>query len=325
MSKTKVLVCGATGFIGRNITEKLVANKNYEVHAVRFNRPEYSVSDVTWHQADLRRPEDIETVIKGVDIIVQAAATTSGSKDILNKPYIHVTDNAVMNSYIFRAAFEHKVKHVIFFSCTVMYPSSEKSWKESDDFENKHIERKYYGSAITKLYIEKLCEFYADISSAKFTAIRHSNIYGPHDKYDLERSHFFGATITKVLTSKDEIIVWGKGEEKRDLLYISDLLEFVELVIKKQKENYRLYNCGYGEAVSIKDLVNKIVNRSGKLVKIEHDLTKPTIKTSLALDCDLAQQELGWQPRTTLEDGIAKTIAWWRANVNYEKKKTVES
>jgi nucleoside-diphosphate-sugar epimerase len=60
-------------------------------------------------------------------------------------------------------------------------------------------------------------------------------------------------------------------------------------------------------------------------VKIEHDLTKPTIKTSLALDCDLAQQELGWQPRTTLEDGIAKTISWWRANVNYEKKKTVES
>ena len=105
MKKTKVLVCGATGFIGRNITEKLVANKNYEVHAVRFTRPEYSVSDVTWHQADLRRPEDIETVIKGVDIIVQAAATTSGSKDILNKPYIHVTDNAVMNSYLFRAAF----------------------------------------------------------------------------------------------------------------------------------------------------------------------------------------------------------------------------
>lgn len=325
MSKTKVLVCGATGFIGRNITEKLVANKNYEVHAVRFTRPEYSVSDVTWHQADLRRPEDIETVIKGVDIIVQAAATTSGSKDILNKPYIHVTDNAVMNSYLFRAAFEHKVKHVIFFSCTVMYPSSEKLLKESDFDANPPLYHRYFGVGNTKLYVEKMCEFYSNIGETKFTAIRHSNIYGPYDKFDLDRSHVFGATITKVLTATDKITVWGSGEEERDLLYVDDLTDFVELAIKKQKENYRLYNCGYGEAVSIKYLVNKIVNRSGKLVKVEHDLTKPTIKTSLALDCDLAQQELGWQPRTTLEDGIAKTIAWWRANVNYEKKKNVES
>ena len=325
MSKTKVLVCGATGFIGRNITEKLVANKNYEVHAVRFNRPEYSVSDVTWHQADLRRPEDIETVIKGVDIIVQAAATTSGSKDILNKPYIHVTDNAVMNSYIFRAAFEHKVKHVIFFSCTVMYPSSEKFLKESDFDANTPLYHRYFGVGNTKLYVEKMCEFYSDIGETKFTAIRHSNIYGPHDKFDLDGSHVFGATITKVLTATDKITVWGSGEEERDLLYVDDLTIFVELAIKKQKENYRLYNCGYGEAVSIKDLVNKIVKNSGKLVKIEYDLSKPTIKTSLALNCDLAQQELGWQPRTTLEDGIAKTISWWRANVNYEKKKTVES
>ena len=325
MSKTKVLVCGATGFIGRNITEKLVANKNYEVHAVRFNRPEYSVSDVTWHQADLRRPEDIETVIKGVDIIVQAAATTSGSKDILNKPYIHVTDNAVMNSYIFRAAFEHKVKHVIFFSCTVIYQSSEKSLKESDFDANTPLYQRYFGVGNTKLYVEKMCEFYSDIGETKFTAIRHSNIYGPHDKFDLDGSHVFGATITKVLTATDKITVWGSGEEERDLLYVDDLTIFVELAIKKQKENYRLYNCGYGEAVSIKDLVNKIVKNSGKLVKIEYDLSKPTIKTSLALNCDLAQQELGWQPRTTLEDGIAKTISWWRANVNYEKKKTVES
>ena len=315
MSKTKVLVCGATGFIGRNITEKLVANKNYEVHAVRFTRPEYIIPDVTWHRADLRRPEDIETVIKGADIIVQAAATTSGSKDILNKPYIHVTDNAVMNSYLFRAAFEHKVKHVIFFSCTVMYPSSEKSWKESDDFENKHIERKYYGSAITKLYIEKLCEFYADISSTKFTAIRHSNIYGPHDKYDLERSHFFGATINKIFAGKDNIIVWGKGQEKRDLLFVSDLLDFVELVIKHQKENYKIYNCSYGKSFAIKDIISETVEASGNKLKILHDLTKPTINTNISLSSQLAKSEIGWEPKVDLSDGINKTIQWYKRSI----------
>ena len=70
----------------------------------------------------------------------------------------------------------------------------------------------------------------------KTTAIRHSNIYGPYDKYDFERSHVCGATISKVLTSKNDVIVWGTGEEERDLLYIDDLVEFVESAILNQRE-----------------------------------------------------------------------------------------
>ena len=326
MSVMKVLVCGATGFIGRNITERLALCSEFDIHAVSFKRSEYDFPNVTWHKADLRNSDDVERVLEGMDVIIQAAATTSGSKDIVDRPYIHVTDNAVMNSYIFRIAFEYKIKHVIFFSCTVMYPSSETPLLESDFDANKPIHTRYFGTGYTKVYIERMCEFFADISDTKFTAIRHSNIYGPHDKFDLERSHVFGATITKVLTAKDKITVWGSGEEERDLLYIDDLTNFVELVIEKQSENYRLYNCGYGKAVAIKDLVNKIVSSSGKAIKIEHDLSKPTIKTSLFLDCGLAKQELGWQPTTTLEDGIAKTISWWCANVNLKiPEKTFES
>src|SRR5579862_2980494 len=210
--KKKVLICGATGFIGRNMTEQLSKLAEYEVHAVRFQRPEYSCKNVIWHQADLRRPEDVERVVKGMDIIIQAAATTSGSKDIVSRPYIHVTDNAVMNSYLFRSAFEHKIKHVLFFSCTVMYQSSDTALKESDFDANTPLHPRYFGVGNTKLYIEKMCEFYAGISDTKFTAIRHSNIYGSHDKYDLERSHVFGATITKVMQADDKITVWGTGD-----------------------------------------------------------------------------------------------------------------
>jgi nucleoside-diphosphate-sugar epimerase len=319
--KKKVLICGATGFIGRNFTEQLSKLPEYEVHAVRFQRPPYDCPNVTWHHADLRRPEDIERVIKGMDIIIQAAATTSGSKDIVTRPYIHVTDNAVMNSYLFRAAFEHKIKHVIFFSCTVMYPSSDKGLKESDFDANTPLHPRYFGVGNTKLYIEKMCEFYSRIAETKFTAIRHSNIYGPHDKFDLERSHVFGATVTKVMSAQDKITVWGTGEEERDLLYVDDLVDFVSLAIQKQTEKYRLYNCGYGQAIAIKDLVNKIVKHSGKNLAIEHDLSQPTIKTSLFLDCTLAQNELGWKVKTDLDIGIKNTLAWWQQHI---AKKTLE-
>jgi GDP-L-fucose synthase len=313
--KQKILICGATGFIGRNLTEQLSQRSDLEVHAVRFNRPEYACPNVTWHHADLRNPEAVERVVKGMDVIIQAAATTSGSKDIVTKPYIHVTDNAIMNSYLFRSAFEHKIKHVIFFSCTVMYSSSDTALKESDFDANKALHPRYFGVGNTKIYMEKMCEFYAGISATKFTAIRHSNIYGPHDKFDLERSHVFGATITKVMSATDKISVWGTGEEERDLLHVDDLINFVELAIKKQPENYRLYNCGYGQAITIKNLVNSVVRLSGKDLKIEHDLTQPTIKTSLFLDCTLAETELGWTPKIKLEDGIKLTLDWWQENI----------
>ena len=235
MKKTKILVTGITGFIGRNIAERLIQRDDVELYGTYFrSKPHKSFiknKKITLSKVNLTKKDHVDKIIAGKDIIIQAAAVTTGSKDVVTRPYVHVTDNAVMNSLIFRACFENKVQHLIFFSCTTMYPNQQKPVKE-EDFNHKIID-KYFGVGWTKVYIEKMCEFYSRISKTKYTAIRHSNIYGPYDKYDLERSHFFGATITKVLTEKgDKISVWGDGSEERDLLYVSDLVDFVETVIK---------------------------------------------------------------------------------------------
>jgi len=155
----------------------------------------------------------------------------------------------------------------------------------------------------------------------KTTAIRHSNIYGPYDKFDLERSHVFGATVTKAMTADKKVIVWGTGEEERDLLHVDDLVSFVDLLIKNQTDGYRLYNCGYGKKVSIKNLVEMIIDATGKDLQIEHDLSQPTIKTSLFLNCDKASKEINWQPKVDMTDGINRTVSWWRENINPETLK----
>lgn len=313
-----VAVCGATGFIGRNIVERLSGRADLRITAVRFQRPEFvleaSINPIRWIQADLRDPQDVKRAVEGADVVVQAAATTSGARDIVNRPYIHVTDNAVMNSYLLREAFESKVKHFVFFSCTVMYPSSDTPLKEADWNGAMEANPRYFGVANTKVYLEKMLEFFSNISEMKTTAIRHSNIYGPHDKFDLDRSHVFGATITKTLTALDKVVVWGTGEEERDLLYIDDLVEFVEAVIDRQAHKHRVYNCGAGSKISIRDLVQKIIAASGKKLKIVHDNSQPSIKTSICLDNTLATRELGWAPKVSLEDGIARTLAWWEEN-----------
>lgn len=316
MAKTRVLITGATGFVGRNMVEHFAARDDISVTAGYNRRPPFKCAGVQWLQADLTNAADVERCVADADVIIHAAATTSGSKDILSQPQIHITDNAVMNSLLLRAAFEHEIQHLIFFSCLIMYPPKDGPLVE-DDFTGENIPDAYFGAAWTKIYIEKMCEFFARSGKTKFTVVRHSNIYGPHDKFDLERSHVFGATVSKVLSAIDgRITVWGSGEEGRDLLYVDDLVTFVEAAVERQTAAFGLYNVGAGEAVRIRDLVAKIVAASGRDLEIVHDLSKPTIPTNVSLDCTRALDDLGWRPGVSLDDGIARTIAWWRENIS---------
>ncbi|MFH1724053.1 MAG: NAD-dependent epimerase/dehydratase family protein [Elusimicrobiota bacterium] len=316
MTRQKVLVCGATGFIGRNIAEALALRDDLEVFGTCWKSPPLEHPRIRMRKADLTRPDHVEEALRGMDVVIQAAATTSGSKDIVNRPYIHVTDNAVMNSLIFRAAHDRKIKRVIFFSCTVMYHSSDTPLKETDFDANRELHRNYFGVGWTKVYIEKMCEFYSRIGDVRYTVIRHSNIYGPYDKFDLERSHVFGATTAKVMTAAGgRITVWGTGEEGRDLLYVSDLADFVQLAMEKQESAFELFNVGRGEAVSIRELVAKIIAVSGKRIEVDHDLSKPTIKTSLCVDTSKAKAALGWAPKVSLDEGIRNTLEWYQANI----------
>lgn len=325
MGKKKVLVCGASGFIGRNIAERLIERNDFDVYGTYLNSKPWSNPKIKMVRVDLTNKEEVKQAIGGMDILIQAAATTSGAKDIVTKPYYHVTDNVIMNAFIFRAAYEYKLSHLIFFSCTTMYQSSNTPVKEANFDANKEIHPSYFGGGWTKVYNEKMCEFYSRISDTKYTVIRHSNIYGPYDKFDLEKSHVFGATVTKVMNAPEggKIVVWGQGDEERDLLYISDLVDVVETAIEKQNAKFELYNTGYGSSISVTNLVKKIIKFSGKDIGIEYDLTKPSIKTKLCLDITKAKDSLGWFPKVTIGEGIRKTLKWYKDNVKGRKENEV--
>src|SRR3989338_1624189 len=114
--KRRVLICGASGFIGRNVAESLIKRNDLELYGTYLNSPPLKNPGIKMSRADLTNKEDIERIIPGIDVIIQAAAVTTGAKDIVTRPYLHVTDNAVMNSLILRAVYEHNVSHSLFFS-----------------------------------------------------------------------------------------------------------------------------------------------------------------------------------------------------------------
>ena len=267
-NKKKILICGGTGFIGRNILLNFSREKKYVVYATYNNKEKLKIKNVNWIKADLTNKKDVNKVIKNKNIVIQAAATTSGSKDIVNSPEIHVTDNAIMNSLIINSCNKFNIDHFIFFSCTVMYPHSKRYLKESSVNKLDKISDKYFGVGNTKVYIEKVCEFFSKIGRTKYTCIRHSNIYGPHDKFDLDKGHFFASNLLKIHNNQNgKIKIWGKGNEMRDMLHVNDLIDFVKKVINSQTKNFKLYNCTYGKSYKVLEIIKRMIKSSGKKLK----------------------------------------------------------
>lgn len=312
MKKKKILVLGANGFIGQNIL-RFLNSKKYKLYGCYLNRKP-KINNIIFKKANLLRKNEVEKIFENMDIVINAAAITTGAKDIVSKPFMHVTDNSIINALVLRVAFEKKIKHIIMLSCTVMYRSSNKPISEKDYKEDQRPYEKYFGGAWMKVYMEKTAEFFSKLSKCKYTIIRHSNIYGPHDNYNLNTSHFMAATIKKVIDSKNVINVWGDGTEKRDLLYVKDLCDFIDKAIKRQKLKFRIYNVGLGKAHSIKSIVKKTIEVSKKNIVIKWNKSAPTIKTNICLNCSLAKKEIGWSPNTTLTEGIKNTISWYQKN-----------
>jgi len=220
-----------------------------------------------------------------------------------------------MNAWIFREAMLSKVGHVLFPSCTVMYQPKEFPQKESDWNASDEIYPSYFGVGNMKVFNENMCDFYSRLGTTKFTAFRHSNVYGPYDKFDLDKCHVVPAFVKKVSDAVSEFEVWGTGKAKRDVIYISDLINFIDLCIKNQKNAYELFNCGAGEAFPILQLARTVMKLQSKELQLIMDKTKPDIPTTVILDCEKAKKILGWEPKVGLEEGLRKTCDWYNQYV----------
>jgi nucleoside-diphosphate-sugar epimerase len=195
-----------------------------------------------------------------------------------------------------------------------MYKNSKKTLSENQVEEDK-IYPNYYGVANTKLYVEKICKFYSSISKTKFSILRHSNIYGPYDKFNLEKGHFLSSSIFKVLKQKsDKVYIFGSGKEKRDFLHVNDLMNIINLLISKQKNSYEIFNCSYGKSFRVIDILKKIINLSNSK-KIIHKLDgKKSLKVDIMINSNKAKRLLNWYPKITIENGLKMTIDWFIKN-----------
>ncbi len=313
MAKKKLLVCGATGFLGRNVAEAFAATDLYDVHATYYSRTPTPNPKIKFLQADLTDRKRVNEVLDGMDIVLDYAALATNFKDVVQRPYIHTTDNIIMTSLVIRVAFEKKIEHVVFPSCGYLYNSKPEAFKETDvDYNN--LPKQYFGAAWSKVYCEKMCEFYSGLGSTKFTVVRQANIYGTYDKLDMDTAHALPATIMKALASRDgQIEIWGDGSQPKDLIYVTDLTDLLKSVVAKKQNQFDFINAGSGEFVTMKQIAEKVVHASGKDIKLVYNTAKPSTSMSWKLDCTRAKDLFGWTPKVSIDDGIKLTYDWYRS------------
>jgi GDP-L-fucose synthase len=140
------------------------------------------------------------------------------------------------------------------------------------------------------------------------------NLYGPRDNFDLESSHVIPALIRKCIEAKQidapEIVAWGTGNATREFLYVEDAAEAIVLAAEKYSKP-DLVNLGSGEEISVHDLLEMIRTMVGTTALVRWDHSKPDGQPRRSLDTSRAAQEFGWRAKTSLRDGLKKTIEWF--------------
>lgn len=226
MRKKKVLICGASGFIGRNLFETLSKRSDLEVYGTCFRD---GFNDDRLSDLDLTIRYNARVITRGADVVIHAAAVTAGSDAVESEPEKYIADNLIMNTLLAEAVHINKVSHFIFLSCMVVYPSSNTPLKERDADPSK-VHPRYRIGAQIKISAEELCFSYSELKRTKYTMIRPSNVYGPHDKFS-EKGHMLDITLAKALHPETtEISILGHGSASRDFMYVSDLVSFIEIV-----------------------------------------------------------------------------------------------
>lgn len=308
----KVVVTGAGGFIGHHLVTRL-KEEGYWVRGVDLKLPEYTTVDADeFELLDLRRPDHALQALRGVDHVYALAADMGGMGFISANHAQILHNNSLINLNTIEAARIIGVSRYLYSSSACIYPeylqqtSDVKGLKESDAYPAQPQDA--YGWE--KLVSELLCKYYGDEYGIDTRTVRFHNIYGPYGTFEGGREKAPAALCRKVALAEDgdDIEVWGDGEQTRSFCYVDDCVEGIyRLMISDHREPL---NLGTDEMVSINELAQLVIDISGKHdIGLRH-VTGPQGVRGRNSDNSRLREVLGWEPATSLEDGLQPTYRW---------------
>lgn len=308
----KILVAGAAGFVGVALTKKLV-ELGAEVRGTIYQRKSpVPIPSVEYIKVDLRKPEDCARAVKGMDYVFMAAANSSGAAVMERTPLVHLTPNLVMNALMLEAAYESQVRKFCFISSNTVYPLTDYPVCENDV--NNEFFEKYFIVGWMKRFSELMCEMYSTKIKVPMETIvvRPGNMYGPNDKYTLKDSKVIAALIRRAIERDSPFKVWGDGMEIKDFLFIDDFIEGLLIVFQGFK-GFEMINIASGTPLSIRQAITAILEATNYSdAKVIFDRSMPTMIPKRLINIDKALKDFGWKPRINFNEGIKRTVNWYR-------------
>ncbi|MDA7697735.1 GDP-L-fucose synthase [Candidatus Pelagibacter sp.] len=297
--ESKIYLAGHRGLVGSSILKKL-KNFGYKNIIVR-----------TRHQLDLRDQKKVMNFFKknSFQYVIIAAAKVGGiyANDTYKADFIY--ENLVIQNNIIHSSFVNGIKNIIFLGSSCIYPKNSKQPIKESYLLTGELEKTNEPYAVAKIAGIKLCESFNSQYGTNYKCLMPSNIYGPNDNYNLKSSHFFPALIAKthdaIKKNKKELVVWGSGQPKRELMYSEDLADACLFFLKK-KTKETLINIGSSKERTISEYARFIIKKFDTKLKLKFDRSKKDGMKRKILDCSIAKK-YGWKPKYSLDYGFEKT------------------
>src|ERR1700756_3764499 len=309
---TKMIVTGASGFIGGHLVKRLMEDGFY-VRGVDIVPPpkSYNIKMTEFQIRDLTDMSECVHAVKGIDWVFNLAADMGGIGYIGTVQAMIARHNVLINTNMLEAARRLRVERFFFSSSACVYPSFKQDYYSENLKEEDAIPADPEpGYGWEKLFTEQMCKYYREDYSLDTHVARFHNVFGPYGTYDGGREKAPAAICRKVAVASngDEIEVWGDGEQTRTFLYIDDC---VEGIVRLMQSNFQgPVNIGSDRKVTINELVDMVCDIAKKRLRKRHVLNMPEGVHGRSSDNTLIREKLGWAPNISLEAGLGKTYRW---------------
>jgi GDP-L-fucose synthase len=287
----KVVVTGGSGFVGTNFLLELLergADVTTHTHVRPMEIQDERIKVVK--DIDLFKLDDCMKLLDGADYVIHCGGYITNPSEVRTNVQVLL----------------HNI------NSSTGYPDRRHPVQE-DEYWDEEPHESYFGYGWMRRYREKLMEFVSGFSDLKIALGRGTAMYGPYDNFNPKTCHVIPALIHRVLSGEDPFVVWGTPDVVRDFLYVRDVVDGGLLVLEKG-ESMKPYNIGAGTAITVGDIVDSILKATDKNPKVVYDETKPTTIPFRMVSTDRIQNELGFEPKWSFEEGIKKTVDWYVNN-----------
>ena len=308
----KVLVTGGTGLIGKPLVEMLI-NKGAKVRIASLDDVSRAHPKAEFKRFDLTKYENCLEACKDNDYVFHLAGIKGSPKITQEKPASFFVPTILFNTNMMEAASQTGVERYLFTSTVGVYSPTD-IFHEDDVWKTFPSENDKFAGWAKRMGELQAQAYKIEENWDKIAIVRPANVYGPYDNFDPENAMVIPSLIKRGLDGENPFSVWGDGSPIRDFIYSKDVARGMLMALEFCPGSEKPINLGSGKGYSIKSLVEIITDKLNPKPEIIWDSSKPSGDKKRLMDISRAKSMIDWEPKVSLEEGIEKTMNWYKIN-----------